>query len=171
MDHRVDVADEGRRHGLRARLLRPRRRIARHLLVRVALHHVRALELVHGEVLRSALHGLVARGAEEAGDAEPLGDVLLVVPAVELRFLVRGHVAPHHQESGSSRVRHDYPSPSGFAGSGYARLVGALASNGLQRPSPLPISRTAGSTSLPISRMHVRVSFSLTKPDRKSTRM
>ena len=41
------------------------------------------------------------------------------------------------------------------ARSAYLMLTGALASNGLQRPSSLPISRTAGSTSWPSSRMQV----------------
>src|SRR5262245_3234699 len=54
--------------------------------------------------------------------------------------------------------------PAGRAGSWNAWLTGALASNGLHKPSSLPISRTAGSTSSPISRMHLRVSSFFTNP-------
>src|SRR6267142_3462299 len=49
-------------------------------------------------------------------------------------------------------------------GAGWLMPTGALASNGLQSPSSLPISRTAGSTSCPSSRMQVVVSWLLTKP-------
>src|SRR5438046_6135254 len=106
MDHRIHVADERAGDGLGAAALRPRRRVARHLLVRRALEHGGALELVHGQVLRSPLHGLVARAVQESRDREPLGQVLLVVPAVELPFLVRRHVRPHHQQSGAFLCRH-----------------------------------------------------------------
>src|SRR5580704_13958835 len=46
----------------------------------------------------------------------------------------------------------------------YLRCTGALSSNGSLRPSSLPISRIAGMTSWPRSRMQVRASSSLTEP-------
>src|SRR5438105_14493096 len=55
-------------------------------------------------------------------------------------------------------------SVAGAADSGNAMLTGALASNGLQSPSSLPISLNAGNTSSPRSRMHVRVSALDTNP-------
>src|SRR4029450_5904122 len=71
--------------------------------------HRHALQLVAGQVLRSALDLLVARAAEEPGDRHALGQVLVVVPAVELVFLLGGDVRPDHQESRALRG-HGVPS-------------------------------------------------------------
>src|SRR5256885_6140799 len=46
---------------------------------------------------------LVASAREEARNRQPLGQVLVVVPAVELLLLVGRNVDPHHQQSGSLR--------------------------------------------------------------------
>ena len=98
MDHGVDVADVGRADGLGGATFRPFRRVRLHPLVRGALQHRGVFQLVAGEVLRPALHRFVAGAAEKAGHGEPLGEVLLVVPAVEVLLLVGGDVRPHHQE-------------------------------------------------------------------------
>ena len=56
-------------------------------------------QLVHSEVLGSAgAVGFVAGGAEDAGDGEALGEMLFVVPAVEVVFFVCGDVSPYHKQ-------------------------------------------------------------------------
>src|SRR5215468_7005238 len=113
MDHAVHVADEGGADDLWRAALGPWRGIGLDLLVARALQHRGALQLVHREVLGPTLHRLVARGVQEAGHRHPLGKVLLVVPAVEVGFLVGGNVRPHHQESGAL-FRSGHGEPTGF---------------------------------------------------------
>src|SRR6266545_3676125 len=63
-------------------------------------------QLVARGVLRPALHRFVAGPAEKAGHGQPLGQVLLVVPAVELFLLVGRDVRPHHQERRALALGH-----------------------------------------------------------------
>ncbi|HAA95716.1 MAG TPA: hypothetical protein DCE26_08500 [Dehalococcoidia bacterium] len=64
----------------------------------VAQHCGGAFQLVAGQVLGAAVHGLVTGGVQDARDVQDLLDVLGVVPFVELFFPVRWHVAPDHEQ-------------------------------------------------------------------------
>src|SRR5262245_50515259 len=99
MDLHVDIADERRRDDRGRAALRPLGGIGQDTLVSRALENRRALELVAREMLRPALHRLVARRAQESRHGHALGEMLLVVPAVPVLFLVGGNVGPHHQET------------------------------------------------------------------------
>src|SRR5262249_17421596 len=102
-----------RADGLRAEALRPLRRIGRNLLVGRALQYCRALELVIGEMLGAALHRLVASGAEKARNRQALGEVLVVVPAIELLFFVGRNVDPPQHQPGPFLVAHGTLLPRG----------------------------------------------------------
>src|SRR5262245_55003042 len=64
------------------------------------------LEFVHREVLRPASDSEIASRAQEAGNAEQTVEMLFVVPAIELRLVLRIDVRPHHEQSRSSRLCH-----------------------------------------------------------------
>src|SRR5439155_757381 len=122
MDQRIDVADAGGADDLGRPAPRPFRGVRLRALVRRALQHRGALQLVTGQMLRPALHRFVAGRAQEARHREPLRQVLVVVPAIELALRVGRYVRPDHQESRALRVRHGAPRATG-AGSAMSRVV------------------------------------------------
>jgi len=67
-----------------------------HVLVGLALQHLDAFQFIIGEVLRPALHRLVPGRTQETSDSETLCQMLLVVPAIEVRFFVCRHISPDH---------------------------------------------------------------------------
>ena len=152
-----------RAHGASARR-RPQACRGRLHVVRVAaeaLDEPRVLDPAHrlsdGELLdgdRIAHDGpLTLRGVTTPEcTAEPRGESGWRTSTQDLPRLQRGTEGFGGPISGPPMF---YTAPAGTAGSRNLRPVGALASNGLQSPSSLPISRTAGSTSSPMSRMQV----------------
>src|SRR5438876_1131225 len=73
-------------------------RWAAHAVVRPALQHRDTFQLVAGEMLWSTFHRFIARGAQEPGHGESLGQMLLVVPAIEFLLFVCRNVSPDHQQ-------------------------------------------------------------------------
>src|SRR5216684_1008209 len=80
---------------LRARRRRP---IANLVEKRTAAHHMMVFEFVKGEVLRPASDGAITSRAQEAGNAEQAVEMLFVVPAVELRLVLRIDVRHLHSD-------------------------------------------------------------------------
>src|SRR6266571_2624518 len=56
------------------------------------------IRCVTGEMLWSTFHRFVSRRAQEPGHAESLGQMLLVVPAIEFLLFVCRDVSPDHQQ-------------------------------------------------------------------------
>src|SRR2546425_5660793 len=106
MDERIDVADEVGPDDLRRALLGPRRRVGANALVGVGLQRRDALELIDGQMPGSALDRFVPRAVQESRQLETLGQMLLVVPAVELLLLVRRNIGPDHHEPRALLGRH-----------------------------------------------------------------
>src|SRR3954451_3953486 len=74
------------------------------------LNGLGALKLVGGEVLRAAFDGDVARGVQDAGQRHELGEMLSVVPGVELLVILVVDEVGVDQEDRPAFLRHCYPS-------------------------------------------------------------
>ena len=88
MDQGVDVTDVGGADDLGGQAPGPFGGMVPDARVRLALQHRGALELVAGEVLGPALHRFVPGRTQESRQGESLGQMLLVVPAIELLLSV-----------------------------------------------------------------------------------
>src|SRR2546421_10673345 len=71
-----------------------------------AAQDVVIFQLVHREVLRAALDGGVAAGAEKARNLKQPRYMLLVVPAIEIGLELGVDIAPHHQQPGPTCFAH-----------------------------------------------------------------
>src|SRR2546430_1776968 len=98
MDQGIDVADIVRADDLGGAATGPFCRVGANAVIRPALQHRDTFQLVAGEMLWSTLHRFIARGAQEPGHGESLGQMLLVVPAIEFLLFVCRNVSPDHQQ-------------------------------------------------------------------------
>ena len=77
----------------------------------IRLQGFRRFEFVNGQVSRPAPQGFITGPIQESRVAQPLGQVLLVVPGVEVGVMLDGHIGVDHHNSGTLLLDHDARPP------------------------------------------------------------